>query len=295
MNAFLTAWRVAPRVPLPVLRGACSAFAWAAWARQGRVAKRLEDNLHRVTGFEGRRLRRLSRRAFASTARYYSEVFEMERMTPEQFDARLRIEDITVAHGALNSGSAAVGVLSHSGNWDIVGGYAARHIIPVVAVAEILKPRQVFDEFVAMRESVGMTILGHEGGATFRKLLRIAAGERALLCLVADRDISGSGIEVDMWGQRVKVAPGPAAVCGATGVPLVPIMSYYERLHGARRRAAGSKWGVVLQFGEPLDPADFPKETRVQELSQAWATWMAARIKERPQDWHMLQRFGWVE
>jgi len=295
MNAFLTAWRIAPRVPIPVLRAACSTFAWVAWAKNGRAAKRLEDNLHRVTGFEGRKLRRLSRRAFASTARYYSEVFEMDRMTPEQFDARLRIEDITIAHEALNSGRAAVGVLAHTGNWDIVGGYAARHIIPVYAVAEILEPRRVFDEFVAMREGVGMKILGHEGGATFRKLLRIASGERALLCLVSDRDLSGTGVEVDMWGHRVKVAPGPAAVSGATGVPLIPIMSHYERLRGARRRAAGSKWGVVLVFGEPLDPADFPKAGRVEAMSQAWATWMAEQIRQRPEDWHMLQRFGWVE
>ena len=95
-------------------------------------------------------------------------------------------------------------------------------------------------------------------------------------------------------GEAGEGRAGPAAVAAAARTTVLPVMLHYERLTGARRRAARSRWGVVMTFGPEIDPADFPKETRVEDTSQAWATWMAARIAEHPEDWHMLQRFGWV-
>ncbi len=229
----------------------------------------------------------------ASVARYYAEVLELGRMTPSQVDARARAENFEDAREALEGDQPLVAVLSHSGNWDLVGAWAARNLIPVAAVAEVLEPREVFEEFVAMRERIGIKVLGHEGSSTFRSLISLARGDRTLVCLLSDRDISGRGVEVEMWGRGVRVAPGPAAVAAAARTKVLPVMLHYERLYGARRRAAGSRWGVVMTFGPILDPADFPKDTRIQDMSQLWAGWMAERIAEHPEDWHMLQRFGW--
>ena len=298
MNAFLVASRVSATVPVPVTRMAASALAWTAWVTHAKAARRLEGNLHRVTGLEGRALRSLSRRGLASVARYYAEALELGRMTGEQIDARVRMEGYEAVRGLLAQDRGFVAVLSHSGNWDLIGAYAARHIIPITAVAEVLRPREVFDQFVALRERIGIRVLGHEGGSTFRSLITIARSERALVCLLSDRDLSGSGVEVEMWGRGVKVAPGPAALGIAARTQILPVMVRYERLRGARRRAAGSRWGCVLEFGPVLDPADLPddlpREDRVAALSQQWASWLAGRIAEHPEDWHMLQRFGWT-
>jgi KDO2-lipid IV(A) lauroyltransferase len=188
-----------------------------------------------------------------------------------------------------------VAVLGHSGNWDLIGAYACRNIIKITSVAEVLEPRDVYDEFVAFRESLGMQILGHEGGATFRQLLRITTSEHTLVCLLSDRDLSGSGVVVNMWGQQARVAPGPAALAHAARTALVPVSVHYERLHGARRRAAKSRWGIVMTFGEPLLPEDFTGSDRVGAMTQAWADSISRGITAHPEDWHMLQRFGWVE
>ncbi|MFW2514354.1 phosphatidylinositol mannoside acyltransferase [Demequina sp. SO4-13] len=294
MNAFLTAWRVSAKVPIGFTRAAASAVAWWAWARRTKSATRLEDNLHRVTGLEGRELRRLSRRGMASAARYYSEVLELGRMTHAQIDARARTENFEEVRELLEGDEPVVAVLSHCGNWDLVGAWGARNLTTVTAVAEVLEPREVYDEFVALRERIGIHVLGHEGSSTFRQLIQLGRGDRGLICLLADRDMSGRGVEVEMWGQRVLVAPGPAAVAAAAGISVMPVMLHYERLTGARRRAARSRWGVVMTFGPVIDPASFPKEERVAQASQAWATWMADQIAEHPEDWHMLQRFGWA-
>lgn len=295
MNLFLTAWRASRAVPTPIVRFAAWAVADTAWVMKARPVVRLEQNLHRVTGLGGRELRRLSRKGMASTARYYAEILEMRRISGAAIDARVRLEHFERVSDVLSEDRAAVAVLGHSGNWDLVGAYACRNIIPVTAVAERLKPDEVFEEFVALRAAHGLRILGHEGGATFRQLIRLGRAERTLLCLVADRDLSGSGIEVQMWGQGVKVAPGPAALAAAIGRPVLPVHVYYERLRGARRRAARSRWGTVLSFGPPIDPAEFEGESRVEDMTRAWASELGARIASHPEDWHMLQRFGWIE
>lgn len=297
MNALLTAWRASRVLPVGAVRVLASAGATLAWHRPGKAVRRLEDNLHRVTGLTGSALRDLSKESLKSVSRYYAEALTLDRFSASQVDARVRLEGYELVQELLTtSPTGVVAVLSHSGNWDLVGAYASPRIIPVTAVAEVLKPREMYDRFVAMREDVGIRVLGHEGGATFRELIRIAKNERTLICLLADRDLPGSGVEVTMWGHGVKVAPGPAALSVATGAPLVPVHVRYEPLHGARRRAAGSPWGVVLSFGATLDASDLdvPRDERVAALSQQWATWMGDMIAAHPADWHMLQRFGWT-
>jgi len=159
----------------------------------------------------------------------------------------------------------------------------------------VLEPREVYDEFVAFRENLGMQILGHEGGATFRQLLRIAKSEHTLLCLLSDRDLSGHGVAVSMWGQQARVAPGPTALALAARTALIPVSVHYERLSGARRRAAKSRWGIVMSFGDPLLPEDFTGSDKVGTMTQAWAEPFSRGIAAHPEDWHMLQRFGWAE
>ncbi|WP_291379672.1 phosphatidylinositol mannoside acyltransferase [Demequina sp.] len=295
MNAFVVAWRVSRRLPVSVIRAAAWLVAMYGWARKAKPARRLEQNLHRVTGLEGRALRRLSRRGMASAARYYADVLELPRMSGAVIDARVRLEGFEEIEWVFEREHGMVAALGHSGNWDLIGAYACRNIIKVTAVAEVLEPRDVYDEFVAFRENLGMQILGHEGSSTFRQLLRITKSEHTLVCLLSDRDLSGSGVEVSMWGRAVRVAPGPAALAHAAHTALLPVSVRYERLKGKRRRAAKSGWGIVLTFGEVLLPEDFTGSDKVVTMTQAWAQSLARGIAAHPEDWHMLQRFGWVE
>lgn len=295
MNGFLLAFKASRYVPAPVIHALAGSGTMLQWARHAKPTRRLEDNLHRITGLEGAALRRLSRRGMRSTARYYAETFTLGRLSGDVIDARVRMVNADPIHAAMAGEGRVVVALSHSGNWDIVGAYACRNIGPVVTVAEILKPREVFDAFVELRENVGMRILGHEGGATFRELVRIGRSDGGVLCLLADRDLSGTGIPVDFGGHQAKVAPGPAALAIATRSTLMPLMVTYERLRGRAAWRARSRWGIVMTFGEPLDPAAAPKDDAVGHLTRAWVEFMGRQIQAHPEDWHMLQRFGWTD
>ena len=295
MNGFLFAWKVSRFFPITFVRFCAGAGTRIAWMRRGKGVTRLEDNLHRVTGLEGKALRRLSRRAMTSAARYYSEVLELPRMKGHVIDARVRMIGQGPAFERLADPGRIVVALSHSGNWDLVGAFTCRNLAPITTVAEVLKDKEAFEEFLRFRQGLGMTVLGHEGQSTFRGLMSAAKDRGGVIALVADRDLSGSGIKVTMWGQQVRVAPGPAALSIATDTVLLPLGVYYERLRGKERRAARSRWGTVMDFGPIVPVPSGAKLDRVPEMTREWAAFLAASISRHPEDWHMLQRFGWVE
>ncbi|NLF04997.1 MAG: phosphatidylinositol mannoside acyltransferase [Actinomycetales bacterium] len=292
-TAFARVWRLAQRAPAWFVRAACAVAAFVAWvARLGGV-RQLEENLRRVRpDLDPRGLRRLSRAGMASYLRYYAEIFEVHKLTPDQLTARVRPEGHEAVQEYFEQGRSVVLALTHMGNWDLAGAWASRELAPVTSVAEVLEPRELFEEFVALREGIGIAVVPLERGAdVFRQLVRIVRGGGQLVPLLADRDLTARGAEVDLFGERSSVAVGPAALGIATGTPVVPTGIFYERLHGARRRAAGSRWGIVLRFHPAVElPADVAKEDRVRHVTQAWVDAVAGDIAAHPQDWHMLQK-----
>ncbi len=294
---FAFAWRVVGKVPDPVVRGAFRLVADVAWLRRGAGVRQLEANLGRVRPQAAPdEIRRLSLLGMRSYMRYYGESFALVGAKPEQIDARVRLVDPGEVVATMNEGRMVVMALGHLGNWDLAGAWATRNLGRTVTVAERLKPEALFQEFLAFRESLGLEIIplsdGGAGGGVFRELVRVARQPTAgLIPLLADRDLTARGVEVDLFGERARVAAGPAALAVSTGAPLCATSITYERLTGARRRAAGTAWGIVIEFGRLLTvPDDVPRADRVAVLTQAWVDDLGRGIARAPQDWHMLQK-----
>ncbi|WP_431838141.1 phosphatidylinositol mannoside acyltransferase [Cellulomonas sp. Y8] len=296
---FAFAWRVVGKVPDPVVRGAFRLVADLAWLRRGAGVRQLEANLGRVRPqARPEEVRRLSLLGMRSYMRYYGESFALVGAKPEQIDARVRLVDPGEVVATMDEGRMVVMALGHLGNWDLAGAWATRNLGRTVTVAERLKPEALFQEFLRFREGIGLEIIpltngaGAGGGGVFRELVRAARQPTAgLIPLLADRDLTARGVEVDLFGERARVAAGPAALAVSTGAPLCATSITYERLTGARRRAAGTAWGIVIEFGRLLSvPDDVPKADRVAVLTQAWVDDLGRGIARAPQDWHMLQK-----
>ncbi|AEE46169.1 phosphatidylinositol mannoside acyltransferase [Cellulomonas fimi] len=291
---YAIAWRVAGKVPGPLLRGAARLAADVTWLRHGEGVRRLEKNLGRVRPeLDHRALRRLSRAGMRSYMRYFTEAFALVAVPREQVDHRVRAVHRERVQPYLDEGRPILLALAHVGNWDLAGAWATRHLAPVTTVAERLEPEELFQEFVAFRESIGLSIIPLSGGGdVFRDLVRAARAPAAgVVPLLADRDLTARGVEVDLFGHRARVAAGPAALAISTGAPLFPTLVRYERLRGARRRAAGTPWGVTIEFSPRVEvPADVPRSEQVRAVTQAWVDEVAAGIHRHPEDWHMLQR-----
>ncbi|MFD0777039.1 phosphatidylinositol mannoside acyltransferase, partial [Streptomonospora algeriensis] len=183
----------------------------AAWLRRGPGVRRLEANLRRVAGPD--RIRALSRAGMRSYLRYFYEMFMLESYTDEDMRARVDCTGIEYLEDILASGRGVVAALPHMGNWDLAGAWVTRYGIPVTTVAERLKPESLFERFVAFREGLGIEVLPLTGGSThsFGVLARRLRQGR-LVCLLADRDLTATGVEVAFFGEPARLPAGPAAL-----------------------------------------------------------------------------------
>ncbi|MBK5248865.1 MAG: phosphatidylinositol mannoside acyltransferase [Actinomycetales bacterium] len=289
---FAFAWDVVHRLPDALARGIFDAVAIVAHTARIGSVRQLEANLARVRPeLDARGLRRLSRSGMRSYLRYYCESFQLPGMSEAQVDARVRVIGHEQIVAELQAGRSVVAGLGHTGNWDLGAAWFTRHVGRTVTVAEKLEPEQLFREFLAFREGLGLVIVPYQkGSGVLRRLISEAKRTPAFIPLLADRDLSTSGLEVQVNGHGMRVAPGPAALALATRSMLLPVSLHYERITGERRRRAGSPWGVVMQFHAPVAVPDEPREEALLTMTQAWVDPVAASVSRHPQDWHMLQK-----
>lgn len=218
--------------------------------------------------------------------RYYCEAFRLPVLGPDELAARVRVEVDEPVRAVLDDGGSVVCFLGHLGNWDLAGAWGTRAIAPVVTVAERLKPEEVYAEFLAFRESLGMTILPLTGGGDVFAQLRGHLTQPVLMPLLADRDLTDRGIEVDLCGHRSKMAAGPAALSLASGAALFPVTIRYERLEGS-----SWKQRIVITFHDRVQPPTTgTTREKASAMTQQCADALGAAIREHTADWHMMQR-----
>jgi len=287
------AWKHAHRLPAPLLRGGLDLAAELAVVRSGKGVRRLRCNLAKVRpDLDPSGLRRLTRSAMRSYLRYFGQALVLSHVPVDRLEHMVRLEGDGPLREALARDESVVMALGHLGNWDLAGAWAGQFFAPVTTVAERLEPPEAYEDFLAFRTGLGMRILTFGDDGVFQALQRDAKAGPRIVPLLADRDLGRSGIEVELFGRRARVAAGPALLALTTGAMLVANGITFERLRGPRRRAAGSPWGIVVHFHPPIDVSRFtgPTRARVQAVTQAWVDDLSRTIAEHPEDWHMLQR-----
>lgn len=284
--AYAAGWRLVRAVPERVGAAAFRAAADAAYLRGGPAVRRLRANLRRVVGPQppDAELDRLVRAGLRSYARYWLEVFRLPSLTSAQIRHRFRLAGQELLAKAMADGAGAIVALPHSGNWDLAGAWVAANGWKLTTVAERLRPEGLYERFLAFRRGLGMRIIPLRGGERPPlTILEESLRDNHLVPLLADRDLSARGIEVEFFGGRTRMPAGPALLALRTGAPLFVVDLWYER---------DAAWGH-LHGPLPL-PADGPLDQRVRVLTQNIADHLAAGIAAHPADWHMLQRV-WVD
>jgi phosphatidylinositol dimannoside acyltransferase len=272
---YAAGWRVVRAMPEFMARNAFDAGAHYA-ARNGGPAQ-LRKNLARVIGTTPARVPDgLIRASLASYARYWREAFRLPSMDlvkqGELLDAHFAGKEHIAA--ALDTGRGAIMALPHSGNWDMAGVWLVWKHGTFTTVNERLKPESLYNRFIAYRESLGFEMLPLTGGE--RPPLEVLADrlrDNRAVCLMAERDLSRSGVQVDFFGEPTRMPAGSAKLAIETGADLIAVHCWYTA-HG---------W--EFSASEPLDTSSRDVTTITQVLADRFARNIAAH----PADWHMMQ------
>jgi KDO2-lipid IV(A) lauroyltransferase len=280
-RAYFLGWFIVRRISD---RSATSLFRkigmWM-FSRNGKSVDRLRSNLARVFPAMGsQELDDLVRRGVLSYMRYWMETFRSPDWNRERILSTVTVSNEHLLMDPIKNKSGVVVSLPHAGNWDHAGSYFCSRGAELVTVAEILKPRALFEKFLEYRQAIGMEVLPLDSRAFPTLMQRARDGK--LIALVADRDLSASGIDVEFFGGVARMPAGPAIVAIRTGIPLVTaFVSYTDS-------------GIHVDLREILIPGGADEAARVKATVQLCADNFADGIKNSPQDWHMMQRI-WVD
>jgi phosphatidylinositol dimannoside acyltransferase len=284
---FALGWRFVRALPERPAYLMFSLIAQIAWLRQGRGVRQLEANLARVVpDATPLKLKSLSRKGMHSYLRYWCDAFRLPDWSPGRILATCRLENDGPARRALAEGRGLVVALSHSGNWDHAGAWSTLALAPVTTVAERLQPEELFERFLHFRQRLGMEIFPLTGGGDLFGILVRRLRKGGFVPLLADRDLTATGVPVTLFGETARMAAGPASLALVTGAALCPVSIYYERLPPG----STARWGVVCRFHPEVAPPEGERAEQIAAMTQACADALAEGIREHPQDWHMLQR-----
>jgi lauroyl/myristoyl acyltransferase len=271
-------WRHGGRLPQPVVRALAALVGRVVVARGGGHVARLRENLTVMSGRPASPA--LLRAGVASYVRTFWEVLALPRWTRADVLARVELVNEPVVREAYATTGAVV-ALPHSGNWDLAGAWACLTGMPVTSVAEQLGSAE-YAAFLAFREGLGMEILSHRAPGLVDTLVE-AVGRGRLVCLMADRNFTGRGVDVDLAGRRVTMPAGPAQVARRSGAALIPTVAHY----GPGPWRKGTPMRVVIGPVVPPQPGD----DGLVAMVQACADFFTAVLCDHAADWHLFQPF----
>ena len=162
------------------------------------------------------------RASLASYGRYWREAFRLPTMDhraigpplDETFGGKTHLD------AALADGRGAVMALPHSGNWDMAGVWLAQTYGPFTTVAERLKPESLYRRFIDYRESLGFEVIPLSGGEQPPfEVLGQRLRDNRVVCLMAERDLTRTGVQVDFFGEPTRMPAGPAKLAITPGRP----------------------------------------------------------------------------
>ena len=279
---YLFAWKLIAVLPEKSAYKLADYVSDRIYKKNGKGIKRLRGNYGRVMPeYSSQKLEELTKLGMRSYLRYWFDTFRLSKWSKNRIISTTQVIRENLLRDPIQSKQGCIVALPHAGNWDHAAAYFCSTGITLTAVVEKLKPEAIFKKFLAYRQSIGIEAISHKEKPIPILTQRLQAGK--LIALVADRDMSRNGIEVNFFGKTSKMPSGPAILAIKTGAPL--ITAYVRYTPG----------GIEIIFDEIIKPTNSEsEEEQIKIITQSMADNFAKRIKENPVDWHMLQRI-WVD
>ena len=279
---YLFAWKVIGILPEKTAYKLANFVSDRIFRRNGKGVKRLRSNYKRVMpNISERELEELTKDGMRSYLRYWFDTFRLNKWSKSRIIETTFVVHENLLRDPIETKEGCIIALPHAGNWDHAAAYFCSTGIPLTAVVEKLKPEAIFKKFLAYRQSIGIEAISHREKTIPILIERLNQGK--LIALVADRDMSRNGIEVNFLGGIAKMPAGPAILAIKTGSPLVT--AYIRYLNK----------GIEITFDETIKlPVTGSEEEQIKIVTQSMSDNFAKRIKDSPVDWHMLQRI-WVD
>jgi KDO2-lipid IV(A) lauroyltransferase len=272
-------WKFVRFIPEKTAYSLFEMIASFAFRRNGKRVQRLRSN-YKVVFPEANAedIEILVRAGLSSAMRYWCDTFRISDWSIEKTIKTTRAINENFLFDPIKEERGVIVAVPHAGNWDHAGAYFCAKGARVNTVAEHLKPEKLFRKFLSHRERMGMRVLDLNA-KVLDDLRMILREEKELVALVADRDLSRSGINVRFFDQVARMPAGPALLAYETEADLITAYVCYREK------------GIEVFFTPPIKVnRNAERSSEIARLTQVIASRFEDAIRKEPASWHMQQR-----
>ena len=216
-------------------------------------------------------LERLVRSAFRHNARYYLEVARTPGVTSAFLDERLDLDTPELVADAVSPGKAHLFVGLHFGSLELPALFLAFRVGTMVTPMETVGDPGLQAWFERTRGVNGVKLVGLREA---RRTLLDALRNGTPVGIVGDRDLTGGGIPIPLFGAPADLPMGPAMLAVESGV----------RVYGLGVRRSGRS-----RYRARLIPIEVPTEGTRRERVTTTMTLLASAfeqiIEDAPEQW----------
>lgn len=221
-------------------------------------------------------LRAATKDAFHSYARYWADTARLPKLSASELDSGFAFVGWEHVEKARSDGPGPILALPHLGSWEWAGMWLTQvPKIPTAVVVEQGSNDELFRWMMSFRERLNMRIipLNAEAGTAASKAL----AEGCILCLLCDRDIQGTGVKVNFFGEETTLPAGAATLALRSGAAVLPTAVYYQ---GDRHL------GVLRPALDATRRGRFRADA--QRMTQDLATHLERLVAHAPEQWHLM-------
>jgi KDO2-lipid IV(A) lauroyltransferase len=193
-------------MPGPMAGTVAASFGFGASVASPAKRRLIARHLQRVNPkLRGSALRVAVQQAFDYYAQYYIESFRLPALPKSVVHDHFTVEGWDHVAAAVELGNGVILALPHLGGWEWAGRWMTDHGYRMTVVVEALEPPELFEWFADLRNDLGMTVVptGPQAGPAVLRALR----DGEIVCLLCDRDLDHSGVEVEFFGERTTLPP----------------------------------------------------------------------------------------
>jgi len=235
----------------------------------------VRTNLRHVLGHEPSMA--LVRAVFVSGALNYWDVLALRRMSRAQLLRLVSIRGREHIDAGLAAGHGVILAGAHLSSVSLVGQIMPALGYPMISMVEPIEPQRLFDFFAVSRAGFGLRLLP-ASAAALRELLA-ALKRNELVGVVTDRDVTGTGQDVEFFNTSTRFPDGLPALSVRTGAPILPSVAV---------RLPNGTFEAVIE--PPLAiPHSGDKKRDVLLLTQAMALRLQYHVANHPEQWTVFQ------
>ena len=228
------------------------------------------------------RIRRITWLNFRYHSKAYADLMRLPKARVADLRPLLRVQGMDNLEAARALGKGVLVISGHMGTWEVAAAIWSATIAPVSLFAEVLEPRELYDWYRTTRARLGISVLALSRTGLRHVVEALNAGEMVVTAI--DRDILGTGIEIDFFGRPAMIPTGPAALALRLGTPLLPVTVF--RLHDDSYQAVGYAPIIATETGD--------RDADVRRVTEQLVRSLEGVIRDHPEQWHMPHRI-WAD